>query len=290
MVLNEMVRVNRMSSVQLGRAAGTYVAIQMENPKQQLEQTECDSLSLSSDPKLVQLQLEQRKWLEDLKNLVLRSIMPFEGEYSADKSTIPRFDPSALLQTPEVQSAYQLQCKYTLQVRRDQAKPVSGAGKKLERNEEIVRDAQNALLLATQNVAATSLTLVRILGRVSRENKDWHLERIAIVNGGLDNLDLSGAHLSGAFIQGTALGFKCEKCDLSYGEFGYFHLPRCADLRDSNVDAMKIDYAPAYRIDLRGTNWQKIIKFDPNEPTKQAHLDHVESPDSACEVAKSSSQ
>lgn len=288
--LNEMVRVNRVSATQLGRAAGKYVAIRLENPERQLEDTDCNSLSLSNDPKIARMQEDQRKWLQDLQDVVLRSIMPFEAEYATGGSELPRFDPLPLLQTPEVQSAYQLQCRYTFQVRRDQFghSSVGRAASKLEEDRKAIRDSQDALLVASQNVAATSLTLLGMLRRVSGKQKDWHLERIAIVGGDLDNLDLSEVHLNGAFIQGTALGFKCKKCDLSYGEFGYLRLSQCADLRDSNVDGMKIDYEPAYRIDLRGTDWRKAFKFAQNDPIKQVHLDQIASPEPACESQKSS--
>jgi len=287
--VDELVRVNRVSTTQLGRAAGTYVATRLNDPERQLTNTDCNSLSPSSDSSVAAMQEAQRKWLNDLRYLVLRSIMPFEAEYAASGSPLPRFDPLPLLQTPEVQAAYQLQCRYTLQLRRDQSdQPVRRAPKKSEDSSTAIRASQDSLLTASQNVAATSLTLLTLLRRVNAQQTDRHLERIAIVNGTLDDVNLSGAHLNGAFIQGTALRFKCQKCDLSYAEFGYLRLSQCGDLRNANVDGMKIDYDPTYRIDLTGTNWQRLLKFDPNEPTKQTHVNQIASPDPSCDSPKPS--
>jgi hypothetical protein len=88
--LNEIVRVNRVSTLQLGRAAGAWLATRLQNPKTQLD-TDCNSLSDSDDPRLRSAQEEQRDLLKELQDEILRSEMPFESSYWRNGTTEIRY-------------------------------------------------------------------------------------------------------------------------------------------------------------------------------------------------------
>jgi len=270
--LNEVVRVNRISSLQFGRAVGACLATRLQNPKLQLE-TDCNSLSDSDDPKLRAAQKEQRNQMEDLENLVLRTDMPFESAYLPGGTALPRFNPLPLITTPEVQSTFQLQCRYTLEARmQDYSDPGKRVPRKAETENKAWRDTEDALLLASRNVAATSLTLADLLHRMKGQLKNAHLERVAIVNAPLDGVDLSGASLREAFLEGTALQFVCLQCDLSYADFRYLRLAQGCILKLSNVDGMKLDYDKGYGINMEGVNWWRATSVDPNDKARQTQM------------------
>lgn len=273
--LKEVVRVNRISSLQFGRAAGAWLATRLQNPELQL-QTDCNSLSDSDEPKLRLAQEEQRKHLEELQNLVLRAVMPFESVYQVGGTALPRFDPLPLLTTPGVQSTYQLQCRYTLQALMEpqsQTRIPIPKKEKLEAENQARRNTEATVLSASQNVAATSLTLADLLRRMRGHLQAAQLERVVIVNASLDGMDLSGASLRDAFFDGTGLQFLCLQCDLSYADFRYFRLAKGGVLKLSNVDGMKLEYDKSYGIDMEGVNWWRAVSVDPNNKAKKAPMD-----------------
>jgi hypothetical protein len=269
--LKEVVRVNRISSLQFGRAAGAWLATRLQNPELQL-QTDCNSLSNSDEPKLRLAQEEQRKHLEELQNLVLRAVMPFESVYQVGGTAVPRFNPLPLLTTPGVQSTYQLQCRYTLQGVMEPQIHSRDKREKVEAEIQASHDTEEAVLLASQNIAATSLTLADLLRRMKGHLQGAQLERVAIVNVSLDGMDLSGASLREAFFDGTGIQFLCIQCDLSYADFRYFRLAQGGVLKLSNVDGMKLEYDTSYGINMEGVNWWRAISVDPNNKTKQAPM------------------
>jgi hypothetical protein len=273
--LNEVVRVNRISSLALGRAVGAWLASRLPDLLLQLK-TDCDTLVDSEDPILLAAQNQQRNLLTQLKDKILRHEMPME---SAD---LPRFDPLPVLTTPDVHLVLGLECRSVLQDR-DEAKGFAdkllSPKERLKREVEVQDQTNASVVAASQNFAAASLTLAAILRRLqSGRPKDnlltgAHLERIAIVNAPLDGLDLSGASLNGAFLLGFVLNFVCKACDLSYADFRYLELTQGANLEFSNVDGMILSYDKNYHIDMTGTNWWRATAVNTLDKTKQAPFD-----------------
>lgn len=225
-LLNELVRVNRLSALRFARAIGEYAAARL--PEERPDET-CDDFP----------QLEGQ--LEDIRLTVSRIEMPFESVFVEGAPVQAYLRTDALLGNATIREYYQFQCNYVLRNRREIRSILGTKQSKETKNvDAFLVSTQENLAASARNLSASTLTLLALVRRMKGGLQGKDLEGVVIVNGLLDDLDLSGTNLRNAVIAGTSKNFKCEHCDLRYADFRGLDLVTAASFQGSQMSGLRL--------------------------------------------------
>ena len=204
------VDVNKKAGSQLTRSAADYVAWSLPNPPQ-FQDLGCENDDTNPHNAENQKEIEQRYKL--FKNLVARTPLPFEGTLYEGEQVLPAFELLFLLRTPTLKEFFQRECRYIV----DLSSPMSG-GQRVGEASKSYED----LLRNVRVMSVSSLTLNRILRSAKGQVKS-DLSGTFMVNGTLNNLNLSQSAFKGSYLVGIASHFTCEDCDFSSADLSQFH-------------------------------------------------------------------
>lgn len=208
-----IVGLNREAGPQFARSAAQYVASNLRNPSR-FQPEGC--YNDPHNPQNAANQQEVSEKVEELADLTTRTQMPFEGDIDeSGRSVRTRFSAPPLLRG-RLASLYQLECRRIVDLSSQEKKDQRMNQRTLSSNE---------LLRATRILSFSSLTLNRVLHRLSGQVANQNLDGTFMLNGSLDDLNLSNAKLTESYIAASgAQNFVCEHCDFSYADLSQFYL------------------------------------------------------------------
>jgi uncharacterized protein YjbI with pentapeptide repeats len=228
LILGELVRVNRASALRFARAIGDYAAVRLPEPKS--KDVTCEDF-----PDQVEAQLG------DLRETLSRSAMPFESVFVNGAPVTANLRPDAVLQNATIREYYLFQCNYELRSRRESQVLVQpNRAEQAKKTASLLTSTQDTLIAEARNLSVSTLTLLALVRRMNGKLKGKDLAGVVLVNGSLDDLDLSGANLQNSVVAGSAKNFKCEGCDLRYADFRGLILVGGASFSGSHTDQLQL--------------------------------------------------
>ena len=209
-----IVLLNRQAGPPFARSAAQYIAWNLRNPSRFSPEGCAND---AKNPSNAANQRAVSAEMAGLSELITRTEMPSEGE-TDESGTLLRawFDAPKLLAVGRLAKFYQRECRRVLEV--------SSQTKNDQRMNQRIA-SENELLRAGRFLSFSSLTLNRVLQKLSGHLANQHLDGTFMINGALDNLNLSGAKLGKSYIVASgAQNFTCENCDFSYADLSQFNL------------------------------------------------------------------
>ncbi len=206
------VSINRRAGSQLARSAADYVAWSFHDPAR-FQHQGCQFDSENSHNLANQKEVNQK--LDELKELGVRTPMPFEGDVPAGDPASPTFHLLPLIQSSLLDEKFQRECRRVV--------TLSSQMKESQRVDERSK-SRDDLDRAIRVISVSSLTLNRILQQLSGKVAGQDLSGTYMVNGRLDNLDLSKATLASSYLAGQSRYFSCRGCDFSSADLSQLSL------------------------------------------------------------------
>ena len=212
------VSVNRRAGSQLARSAADYIAWSFRNPSQ-FEDLGCENDQ--TNPHNSANQKEVTDKLNEIGELGVRSQLPFEGDFAAGDPRGPTFDLSHLIPGSLLNEKFERECRRIV--------TLSSQKKESQRVDERSK-SKPELDRAIGVISVSSLTLNRILHELSGKVAGQDLSGTFMVNGTLDELDLSNANLARSYVAGEFRNFTCRGCDFSSADLSHLHLAHSPDV------------------------------------------------------------
>lgn len=209
--LSHAVAVNRIAVNELARSAGSVLSSSSKT------EYDCDNP-------------ENKEHLDQLHMAIIRMRMPFETDYNEE------IDENGAQVGPERASFRVIDLLDSREIRNVLLKQCHDDAERHTSLDSKALDVE--FLKRAQQIAASSLTIVRIMRRVKCPTRPLHLEKVALVNGFGVKLDLSNASLRGSLLAGVPFKFICQKCDLSYADLSHFSLAQ-ADFSNATTTGTK---------------------------------------------------
>ncbi len=220
------VNINMRAGPQLARSAADYVAWGLRNPSQ-FQDLGCQNDETNPHNSENQKQVNEK--YDQFKQLVARTPLPFEGSIYKGQRVLPTFELVPVLRTPTLNEFFQRECRYIVDL--------SSQMKEDQRVKESSK-SYDELLRAVRVMSASSLTLNRILQGVNGQVEQRDLSGTFMVNGTLDELNLSKGMFTSSYITGIARKFTCEDCDFSKADLSQFHFSAPCNVHNAKFDGV----------------------------------------------------